>query len=204
MNRDACVALRHDLETFAARASAEQAAQAHRIIEFINTSPAPWQRTTFAGHLTASAWITDPARQRVLLLHHKKLGQWLQPGGHIDDDDASVAHAALREAQEETGLRDLQFAGLNNSAIYDVDVHRIPARADEPAHFHYDIRFWFVTPDEGLTLNRDESHAIQWFKRSEIENDTFIDPSVRRMAAMGRDASFTTQCARSQPGARSR
>jgi 8-oxo-dGTP pyrophosphatase MutT (NUDIX family) len=184
MDKHRCSELVAALLCYIAEATPSQAEQARRIVEFVSANGAPWRRSTRSGHLTASAWITDVANERALLIHHKKLNKWLQPGGHIDDDDMSFVHAALREAKEETGLANLQLAEARGDAIFDVDVHHIPARADEPAHLHYDIRFRFVTTDEGLTLNRNESHAIQWFKRSEIENDTFIDPSVRRMAAI--------------------
>lgn len=184
MDRTACDSLQRELRAYAERASVEQAIESRRIAEFVNVNVAPWRRSTKVGHLTASAWITDAANEFVLLVHHKKLNKWLQPGGHIDDDDSSLLDAALREASEETGLADLEPASSRIDAIFDVDVHQIPARADEPAHFHYDIRFRFVTLSAVLTLNHEESHAIQWFKRSEIEIDAMVDSSVRRMAAI--------------------
>lgn len=183
MDRTACYSLQRELRVYAERASVEQAIQSRRIAEFVKVSVAPWRRSTQVGHLTASAWITDEANEFVLLVHHRKLNKWLQPGGHIDDDDSSFVDAALREAREETGLEELELAQDHGDAIFDVDVHHIPARADEPTHFHYDIRFRFVTRSAVLTLNHDESHAIRWFKRAEIEIDAMIDSSVRRMAA---------------------
>jgi 8-oxo-dGTP pyrophosphatase MutT (NUDIX family) len=183
MDRAACNSLQRELRVYAERASVEQAIQSRRFAEFVKVSAAPWRRSSQVGHLTVSAWITDAENEFVLLVHHKKLNKWLQPGGHIDDDDSSFVDAALREASEETGLEDLELAQDHGNAIFDLDVHHIPARADEPAHFQYDIRFRFVAQRAALTLNHEECHAIQWFKRSEIEIDAMIDSSVRRMAA---------------------
>jgi 8-oxo-dGTP pyrophosphatase MutT (NUDIX family) len=128
--------------------------------------------------VTASAWIVDETRTRALLLHHRKLGRWLQPGGHVDGDP-DVRAAALREAKEETGLCSLRPAGGD---IYDLDVHAIPARGSEPAHEHYDVRFAFTAdPDEPIRANA-ESHEVRWIPLEDL-NSFEIDESVRRLAA---------------------
>jgi 8-oxo-dGTP pyrophosphatase MutT (NUDIX family) len=202
MNRQTCNELVADLLRYRKRASDLQQAQVDRIHGFVGSCDAPWRRTTLQGHLTASAWIVDDANERAILVHHKKLNKWLQPGGHIDDADESVEGAALREAREETGLAQLEIVRADDVAIYDVDVHAIPARGDEPAHFHYDIRFRFVSPNDRMTLNRDESNALQWFKQRDIAADTTLDLSVRRMAAIGLDMSKARHVADDQPAKR--
>ena len=62
------------------------------------------QRTNFVGHVTASAFIVNPATKQVLLLQHKALGSLLQPGGHVEPADKTILAAAEREVMEETGL----------------------------------------------------------------------------------------------------
>ena len=91
------------------------------------------------------------AGDRVLLAHHRKLGRWLQPGGHSDGDPDTLA-VALREAREESGL-DVQAL---DDAIFDLDLHRIPARDREPAHLHFDVRSPFrpSTTGSGSATNR--------------------------------------------------
>ena len=184
MNRAQCYALVNELLRYRARADEYQRSQVDRIIGFIHSCEAPWRRTTLEGHLTASAWIVDPANERALLIHHKKLDKWLQPGGHIDDEDASVCAAALREAREETGLVGLAIPFKNEVSIFDVDVHSIPARRDEPSHFHYDIRYRFLAPDAATKLNPEESNALHWFDQRGIAHDATMDPSIRRMSSL--------------------
>jgi 8-oxo-dGTP pyrophosphatase MutT (NUDIX family) len=180
MDYSQCEALVGALRSYQSSVSEAQVAQSQHIIEFIRSCGAPWRRSTLQGHLTASAWIVDSTHQKALLVHHKKLNKWLQPGGHVDDEDATLVDAALREAREETGLTNFQLI----ESIYDVDVHPIPARADEPAHFHYDIRICLVANDDAITLNAEESHALRWFPMRRIATDPLFDESVRRMAAL--------------------
>jgi 8-oxo-dGTP pyrophosphatase MutT (NUDIX family) len=146
------------------------------IVHFLKTHKRFWSRETLEGHLTASAWITDETCSQAVLLHHKKLNMWVQPGGHIDEGDASVPAASFREASEETGLKNLV---PYSAGIFDIDMHRIPARKDVPEHWHLDLRFWFLCPDSQLIVS-DESHDLAWLSREEIEQKT-DEESVLRM-----------------------
>jgi 8-oxo-dGTP pyrophosphatase MutT (NUDIX family) len=150
-----------------------------RLAAFIATyEERAFERALAPGHITASAWILDPLRTQTVLLHHRKLARWLQLGGHVDGDP-DVRHAALREAREESGLRTLRMIGED---IYDIDVHRIPARANEPEHDHYDLRFALeADPREPLVGNA-ESHDVRWIALTDLEHYG-IDDSVRRLAA---------------------
>jgi 8-oxo-dGTP pyrophosphatase MutT (NUDIX family) len=65
-----------------------------------------FSRTNMAGHITASGFVMTPDRSETLLICHKGLNRWLQPGGHVDVDDAEIWYAARREIREETGLTD--------------------------------------------------------------------------------------------------
>jgi 8-oxo-dGTP pyrophosphatase MutT (NUDIX family) len=93
------------------------------------------------GHFTASAFVLCPERRRVLLIHHQKLGRWLQPGGHVEPADVDLLAAAQREVVEETGVR---LAARLGSGIFDVDVHPIPVTAKIGAHRHFDVRYAFL------------------------------------------------------------
>ena len=150
-----------------------------RLVAFVAAHPDAFERTLAVGHVTASAWVVDPARAHALLAHHRKLGKWLQLGGHVDvGADADVRDAAMREAREESGLTSLRFA---MNGIYDLDVHAIPARPGEPAHDHYDVRFAFeADPAEPLVTSA-ESHALAWIALDDLPAYG-ADESVLRLA----------------------
>jgi len=127
------------------------------------------------GHFTASAFVLSPSGRELLLIHHAKLGLWLQPGGHIEPGDASVLEAAQREVLEEVGIRDLE---LDHDGIFDVDVHVIPARRDQLEHEHFDVRFLFRARSRAFSAS-DEVLSAKWGALSEIA-DTGTDESVLR------------------------
>ncbi len=102
----------------------------------------PLSRREPAAHFTASAFVIDESGARTCLVQHVKLERLLQPGGHVEPSDLSLEAAALRESREETDLE----VELHPSAPrpFDVDIHRIPERPGEPAHFHLDVRYLVV------------------------------------------------------------
>lgn len=107
-----------------------------------------WPRTEFSpGHFTASGFVISPDRDSILLIHHGKLGRWLQPGGHIEADDDTVEAAARREVAEETGIADLVRVG---SSLIRIDAHPIPSHGHEPAHIHIDLAFGFIAATDRI------------------------------------------------------
>jgi len=105
----------------------------------------PTSRDQPRAHFTASAFVIDADSARVCLVEHAKLGRLLQPGGHIEPTESPEA-AAMREAAEETRL-ELDFHPAAPRP-FDLDIHQIPARPDEPAHFHLDVRYLLVGSGE--------------------------------------------------------
>lgn len=144
---------------------------------FLHTHADVFERSNPSGHFTGSSWLVSADGARVLLMHHRKLDRWLQPGGHADGDP-ELARVALREAQEETGVAGLRVEG----DIFDIDRHRIPARGNEPEHWHYDVRYVVrAGADECFTVNQ-ESRALAWRPVAEVAADDSLDDSLRRMA----------------------
>jgi 8-oxo-dGTP pyrophosphatase MutT (NUDIX family) len=136
------------------------------------------------GHITASLFIVDPAMERLLLHHHRRLDRWLQLGGHVEgDEDPKVA--ALREGREESGLCDLE---LVVDGIFDLDVHVIPAAKGEPDHRHFDVRYLARTSTpEAIALDAAESKALAWVVLVEGErrmNEAASSRVVAKIAAM--------------------
>ena len=131
---------------------------------FIAVHPDCLLRTCLEGHLTGSAWIVTEDRQWTLLTHHRKLGKWLQLGGHADGDP-DLLNVALREGREESGLKRLRPV---YTALFDVDRHLIPARGAEPAHYHHDFRFMIeADKDEPLVVSS-ESKDLAWVRVNEV------------------------------------
>ena len=128
-----------------APADAKEAADLTEILAFVDRHPDPFHRGILEGHLTGSAVVVSAAGDQVLLLHHRKLRRWLQPGGHAEAGERSGEAVALREAREETGIEGLTLHPTAPRPL-DVDVHPIPARGDEPAHRHLDLRYLVVAP----------------------------------------------------------
>jgi 8-oxo-dGTP pyrophosphatase MutT (NUDIX family) len=145
-------------------------------LALVETEPRCAERGLRMGHLTGSAWVVDAARERVLLTHHRKLGKWLQLGGHADGD-LDLAAVALREAREESGLSSLR---LVTGEIFDVDRHEIPARGDEPAHWHYDVRFLFTADPTETWVVTPESRALAWVELERVR-DHNPEESMARM-----------------------
>jgi 8-oxo-dGTP pyrophosphatase MutT (NUDIX family) len=154
-----------------------------RFIDFVSTHPDCFERKLAIGHVTGSAWLVNRAGTHVLLTHHKKLNMWVQLGGHADGD-ADVFRVARREAEEESGLDAIVPV---SEAIFDIDVHRIPASREGPEHFHWDIRYALrATGNEAYAVS-DESHDLRWIEINSLESVT-KEESMRRMAVKWMEA----------------
>lgn len=116
------------------------------------------------GHFTASAFVLCPEGRRLLMIHHAKLGRWLQPGGHVEPSDVSLHAAAEREAKEETGV-----VGLEpwSPGIFDLDIHLIGASTREGAHSHFDVRYAFRARGEALRASA-EVRGARWVELDKV------------------------------------
>ncbi|GHI95083.1 MULTISPECIES: NUDIX hydrolase [Streptomyces] len=122
------------------------------------------------GHVTASALVVDPSRDRVLLTLHKKMRMWLQMGGHCEPVDETLARAALREATEESGIEGLDLLPGG------------PVRLDRhstPCAWHLDVQYAALAPAGAVETISDESLDLRWFPYAEVADVT--DDSVVRL-----------------------
>lgn len=109
-------------------------------------------------HVTGSAIVLDPER-RVLLHRHKRLGIWLQPGGHLEPDEAPP-EAAVRETLEETGVEAAHPDGV--PALIHVDLHEGPR-----GHVHIDLRYLLLAEEGGAPCpGAGESSEVAWLEPS--------------------------------------
>ena len=171
-------------------------AEEERILQicrsFVVATPACFERTCQAGHVTGSALVVSRDLSAVLLTLHAKLGRWLQLGGHSDGHPVP-AEVAWREVEEESGLtRGLAFLRYEHLLAeeaptptaaaaataplpplpFDFDWHHIPARKSEPAHIHYDVRY-LITADEREPIQAtSESTDLRWLSLEEARRLT--------------------------------
>lgn len=144
--------------------------------EFLKKNDNCFSRTNLSGHITAGALLIDE-NYNVLLNHHKILDEWFHFGGHSDGDCNSL-NVAKREVMEESGIVDVDDLG---GKIFDIDVHIIPEnlKKNEPVHYHYDIRFLFITKCKSYEISN-ESKEIKWVTIEEAKN-LVNNPAILRM-----------------------
>jgi 8-oxo-dGTP pyrophosphatase MutT (NUDIX family) len=127
------------------------------------------------GHITCSAWVLEESLRKVLLTHHKKLGKWLQLGGHADGEK-DVLRVALKEAIEESGIEEIS---PYTSAILDLDIHTISENKDIPEHLHYDVRFALIAHSMEFKITK-ESLDLAWVDINKIDQYN-VDNSVLKI-----------------------
>lgn len=148
---------------------------------FLREQSRCWQRENYVGHLTASAWVVNEARSHVLLTHHRKFDGWLQLGGHVDEGDATLLAAALREAKEESGNQAIEPL---QATIFDIGHHAINT-AKEPPHVHYDVRYLLVARTVDFVVS-EESNDLAWVSLAEvatISSSTALHRMARKLAS---------------------
>ena len=132
-----------------------------------------WSRDCLGAHLTASSLISAAADGKVLLTLHARIGRWLQTGGHIERTDPTLEAAALREANEESGLVDL---ALDPNPLM-LSRHEVPCGSVRPT-YHLDVQF-LVRVDHPVTPDIcPESLDIRWFNHDQLPD---VDRSVRAL-----------------------
>ena len=169
-----------DARTAVEAADVDPDAERHRrdVLDFLDAHDDALHRSCREGHLTGSALVVDATAERFVLLHHRKLRRWLQPGGHCDGD-ANLAAVALREATEETGLAGLRV----HPVAVDVDVHEVAPPAEGP-HLHLDVRYLVVAPPGAELSGNHESTDIRWAAVEEL-GSLDVDDGLRRLVRHG-------------------
>lgn len=164
----------------AAAVAPEADAAREEIIAFVDAHSDAAERSCVQGHLTGSALVVDATGARTLLMLHRKLGRWFQPGGHADGD-TNLAAVALREATEETGIEGLQVA----VPAVDIDVHDV-SLPGEATHRHLDVRHLVLAPPGAVESANAESLALRWVAAADLDGlRPAVDLSTRRLVAVG-------------------
>ena len=150
------------------------------VLELLAAPGDPFARRRAPAHVTASVLLTDPSRTRALLVLHARVGLWMQPGGHVEAGDASLAAAAWREAREETGATDPR----GDARL--VNLHRHPAPCLPPGGGdHLDARLHAVVPADLVPRVSAESREVAWFRLDALPADRVPDLDELVAAALG-------------------
>lgn len=144
-------------------------------LDHLDAHPDGMWKACADGHVTASALVVDPQRERVLLTLHRKLRMWLQTGGHCEPEDTTLSDAALREATEESGVHGLTV--LTGG----------PARLDRhltPCAWHLDAQYVALAPPGAVEAVSEESLDLRWFGYETVAS--IADDSVARLVHRAR------------------
>ena len=148
------------------------------LLECLRREPDVMTRQNPLAHFTASAWIVNPARTRVLMVYHNIYHSWSWLGGHADGESDLLA-VARREAQEETRIEHLTpiQTGAISLEILDVPSHVKRGRF-VPCHLHLNMTYAFVGDDRDALQNKaDENRAVQWLPIDKLA-DFVAEPAM--------------------------
>ena len=134
------------------------------ILRFLDENEDAFLRSSRIAHMTASAWVMNPARDRVLMVYHQIYDSWSWTGGHADGE-TDLLRVALREVTEETGVRSVRpvTEGIYSLEILTVDGHE--KRGDYvSSHLHLNVTYLLEADDnEPLRVCEDENRGVAWF-----------------------------------------
>lgn len=163
----------------------QEAADRAVMTDCIRRFPDVYERTNLLCHVTASAWIANESRDRVLMIYHNIYDSWAWTGGHADGE-RDLLRVALREAAEETGLKQIRAASNRLLSIETLTVNpHFKRGVFVPAHLHLNGTYLLIADDtEPLRVKADENSAVAWFAPEEAIqacSEPWMRPVYRRL-----------------------
>lgn len=122
------------------------------------------------GHFTASGWAVNKERTKVLMIYHNIYDSWCWTGGHADGE-SNLEETALRELQEETGVKDIQklYDGIYSLEVICVDGHEKRGEYVD-SHVHLNLTYLFEVDEKDILKEKpDENQGVKWIPIDEIE-----------------------------------
>ena len=134
------------------------------ILAFLDAYDDAFLRENLIAHMTASAWVVNPARDKVLMVYHKLYDSWSWTGGHADGEEDLLA-VALREVTEETGVTHVRPVSKDIFSLETLTVDGHEKRGEYvPSHLHLNLTYLLEADDtEALRVCEDENKGVAWF-----------------------------------------
>ena len=134
-----------------------------QIIAFLENAQMPFSRENSFAHMTASAWIVNSKRDKVLMVYHNLYDSWSWTGGHADGEE-DLLKVALKEAQEETGVSVKEVSDeIYSLEILTVDGHEKKSKYLS-SHLHMNVTYLLeASEDDALKVCPEENSAVAWF-----------------------------------------
>lgn len=139
------------------------------MLSFMDNNPDCLTRENQIAHMTASAWVVNPGRDKVLMVYHNIYDSWSWTGGHADGD-SDLRNVAYREAREETGIEKLNplMEGPVSLEIITVDGH-VKKGQYVPSHLHMNLTYLFEASEEqALSVKEDENSGVAWIPKDSL------------------------------------
>lgn len=142
----------------------QEEADKKNILTFLSENENAFLRENELAHMTASAWVINHDRSKVLMVYHKIYNSWSWTGGHADGE-TDLLSVALREVTEETGVKHVTPVSedIFSLEVLTVDGHEKRGRY-VPSHLHMNITYLLEADDtESLVICEEENKAVAWF-----------------------------------------
>ena len=149
--------------------NAQEARDKQQLLMLLQSGQELYTRENPVAHLTASSWVVSPDRKQVLLVYHNIYKSWSWMGGHADGD-RDLCGVALRETQEESGLKDLRLLtpDIFSLETLTVDGH-VKRGAYVSSHLHLNVTYLLeADPTEALHIKPDENSGVRWFAAEDV------------------------------------
>ena len=155
--------IRQDIENYRP-CNEQERLDRERVLAFLDNHPDAFLRSNRMAHMTASAWIVNRARDKVLMIYHKIYDSWAWTGGHADGEE-DLLSVALREAREETGIKNVRPV---TEEIYSLEVVTVDGHEKRgeyvPSHLHMNVTYLLeADEDEALHIREEENSGVKWF-----------------------------------------
>lgn len=154
------------------------------MLQYINRFDNVLTRENEFGHFTASSWVVNKERTKILMIYHNIYQSWAWPGGHADGE-SNLLNVAIREVKEETGVNHVKVLSNDIFSLEIVGVDGHVKRGNYvSSHVHLNVTYLLeVDEKEALTIKEDENSGVKWIKIEDIEkvsNEKWIREKIYR------------------------